>query len=152
MRTWIIAAIAAAALAAGNSTEAGAHMAGSARAGGFAHGYTSFRARLFAGNRFGFDFGRGFRYGGYGYFAPFAAGRFAGGGEVAVGDDYAGNYDESYADDESPGLENMHFRVQDSFGPWDIGRPPPPEGPYDSGPWDGAPMNSGAGYDSGAMR
>ena len=43
--------------------------------------------------------------------------------------------------------EDMHFRVQDSFGPGDIGRPPPPPEPYAGGPWDAARLDPWHGYD-----
>src|ERR1700722_6071787 len=43
--------------------------------------------------------------------------------------------------------EDMHFRVQDSFGPGDIGRSPPPPEPYDDGPWEGARMDPWHGYE-----
>jgi hypothetical protein len=53
-------------------------------------------------------------------------------------------FDYDADDDFAP--EDLHFRVQDSFGPGDIGRPPPPPQPYDEGPWDGARMDPWHGY------
>ncbi len=135
MRQWIIAAAAAAALlGASYSTHAGARMAssGGGRMHGFARGF-----RGFHGRPFGFDFGRGF--------APSRFGQIGfRGGEVAAGDDDVDDYDEGGDD----GLGNMHFRVQESFGPWDVGRrPPPAPEPYDSGPWDAARMDAWHGYE-----
>ena len=67
--------------------------------------------------------------------------RFAGFGShrvASVAGGY-GDYDEAYDDD----IGNLHFRVQEPFGPGDIGRPPvraEADAPYDSErmkPWDG---------------
>jgi hypothetical protein len=52
-----------------------------------------------------------------------------------------------YDDDSDFAAEDLHFRVQDSFGPGDIGRPPPPPEPYDYGPWGAARMDPWHGYE-----
>jgi hypothetical protein len=121
MRNWLLAAVAAVAVSGGYGTDAGAYMASFGRHGGpgYFHGFRGFHGqpRVAFGNR---------------GFGGFGTGRFAGNGEVA-GDDYTGDYDDSY----DPGLDALHFRVQEPFGPGDIGRPQAPERPYEpEGPYD----------------
>ena len=76
----------------------------------------------------------------------FARQQFDGwGGGAYSGDVAAYGYDGD--DDFAP--EDLHFRVQESFGPGDIGRPsPPPAQTYDNGPWDSARMDPWHGYGS----
>ena len=76
----------------------------------------------------------------------FARQQFDGwGGGAYSGDVAAYGYDGD--DDFAP--EDLHFRVQESFGPGDIGRPsPPPPQAYDNGPWDSARMDPWHGYGS----
>jgi hypothetical protein len=63
---------------------------------------------------------------------------------------YGGNdvaaYD--YDDDDDFTAEDLHFRVQEPFGPGDIGRHRPPE-PYAPGPSEGVREGPWQGYDSG---
>jgi hypothetical protein len=76
--------------------------------------------------------------------AGFGSARSEGWGGGAYSAGLAGfDYDE--ADDFAP--EDLHFRVQDSFGPGDIGRPSPPPQPYDYGPWEAARMDPWHGYE-----
>jgi len=100
------------------------------------HGFRGFHSRPF-----GFR-GRGFIPG----FSNlgFGTARYEGWGGGAYSGDVAG-FD--YDDDNDFAAEDLHFRVQDSFGPGDIGRPPPPPEPYDYGPWGAARMDPWHGYE-----
>lgn len=73
----------------------------------------------------------------------FGEARFEGWGGGAYGGDVAAAYDDE-GEDFTP--EDLHFRVEEPFGPGDIGRQPPPE-PYAARPWDGARDNSLRGYE-----
>jgi len=94
---------------------AGASASASAHAGMHGHGFGFHHRFLPPQNLFrrpDFDFGAGFRSrrlvettGGYGDY------------DDASEDDYG-----SYAEDD---IDNLHFRVQEPFGPGDIGRRPP---------------------------
>jgi hypothetical protein len=107
--------------------------------GGF-HGVHGFHSRSFLLRPNNFRFG--FPQARFGRLRFEAAGGGAYSADVAAGD--YGDYDES--DDYAP--EDLHFRVQDSFGPGDIGRPsPPPPQAYDNGPWDSARMDPWHGYE-----
>jgi hypothetical protein len=74
----------------------------------------------------------------------FGRARFEGWSGGAYSSDVAA-YDDS--EDEDSGGEDMHFRVQDRFGPGDIGRPTPPEPPRDDGAWDGQRLDPWHGYE-----
>lgn len=133
--------IAAAILAAAASAEA--HMGGmagrpSAGSHGF-HGFRGFHSRLPFHNP-GFNFALGsprLRFG-RAQFEGWGGGAYSAG---VVGFDY--DQDDDFAPDD------LHFRVQDRFGPGDIGRkPPPPPEPYDNGPWEAARMDPWHGYES----
>ncbi|HEX4078499.1 MAG TPA: hypothetical protein VHX61_06460 [Rhizomicrobium sp.] len=119
MKNWFWVAVAALAVTGGYGTDASAYMAGFGHRGasGFFHEFRDFR-----GHPLPAFHSRGF--------GRFGAGRFAGNDE-AVGDDDTGDYDDSY----DPGLDALHFRVQEPFGPGDIGRPQAPEGPYGPTAW-----------------
>ena len=120
MKNWFWAALAAAAVSAGYGTDASAYVAsfGHHEAPGYFHGFRGFHGYPPAA----------FQSRGVG---RFGAGRFAGNGETVGGDDMD-DYDDSY----DPGLDALHFRVQEPFGPGDIGRPQaPPEGPYNPAAW-----------------
>jgi hypothetical protein len=121
-------AMLAGALYSANATAAGMHGLGR---GGFSH--DGFHGGWFHGHR---------------VIAPFPFNRFGpgpygdwGGGGIAAGGDYE-NGDYVAADE---GLDGMHFRVQEPFGPGDLGRPMPP--PPDSGPWDTARLDPSNGYE-----
>jgi hypothetical protein len=114
-----------------------AHMggAGGHSSGGF-HGFRSFHSRAFPFHRRGFVIG--FPNTRFGFFRTLGWG----GGPYSVGvvgSEYDGD------DDFAP--EDLHFRVQDSFGPGDIGRPVPPPETYDNGLWGAARMDPWRGYE-----
>jgi hypothetical protein len=136
MRHMFWAALAAAIIAA---TPATAHMGemGGGGSGGFGHGGHQFH---FGPLPFPFHEQRlmaGFPN------ARFGEARFEGWGGGAYGGDV-----EAYDPDEGDfTAEDLHFRVQEPFGPGDVGRRPPP-GPYASGPWEGAGQDAWDGYES----
>jgi hypothetical protein len=138
MSMWLKPSIIAVAILA-TTMSAGAHMggAGGRAAGGF-HGSYGFRARPFPFRYHRYDF-VGFPY------ARFGTARSEGWGGGAYSAGVAG-FDYDTDDDFAP--EDLHFRVQDSFGPGDIGRQAPPPEPYDDGPWHGARMDPWHGYDA----
>jgi hypothetical protein len=119
MRNWLLAAVAAAAVTGGYDAGASVYVASFGRhpAPEFIHEFRCFHGQPRAASR-GWGLGR------------FGAGRFAENGELA-GDGYRGDYDDSY----DPGLNALHFRVQEPFGPGDIGRPQPPQWPPDPQAW-----------------
>jgi hypothetical protein len=120
MKNWLLATVAVAvvALGAGTGTCAEARMTSAGHPGGsgFSHGFRGFHGHPLPAFRRG--------YGG------FVAGPFLGSGR-AVGDDFPDEYDDNY----DPGLNALHFRVQEPFGPDDVGRPQASERPPDSTGW-----------------
>jgi len=89
-----------------------------------------------------------FRYHPYNFVAASPHERFGraqpegwGGGAYSAG---VAGFD--YDDDNDFAAEDLHFRVQDSFGPGDIGRPSPPPEPYDDQPYEGARLDPWHGY------
>lgn len=87
----------------------GGHGFGFHRGFGLHHRFLPLR-HLF--HRPDFDFGAGF--------VPHRLNETIG----ALGD-FASAYDDDYASYAGEDIENLHFRVQEPFGPGDIGRPPP---------------------------
>lgn len=85
----------------------------------------------------------------HGFGAPFPRSRFGSTRfEGWSGGPYsAGVADFDYGGDSDFAPEDLHFRVQESFGPGDIGRPTPPPERYDNGPGDAARMDPWHGYD-----
>jgi hypothetical protein len=110
-------------------------MAGRSAAIGF-HG--------FHGNRTGpFRFGQRNFWPGSPRFR-FGTARFEGWGGGAYSAGVAG-FD--YDDDDGFAPDDLHFRVQESFGPGDIGQPARPPVAYDYGPWGTARMDPWHGYE-----
>ena len=124
---------------------------GSASAAGAVHAGATFGGRAF-GSGFGFHHGFGFGH----RFPPanrifrqprfnFGAGFVSHRGTVVAGgygddDSTSGDYG-SYSDD----IEDLHFRVQEPFGPGDIGQPPIPAG--EDSPYAPDRMYPGGGYE-----
>lgn len=117
-------------------TDAGAHGAMGASARGFAH-FGGFHRHPWPANHFRFPLRRR-------PFAAFRFGRFPETGEMVAGDDYTDDYDDAYSDGD---LADMHFRVDESFGPWDVPTRPMMREPTDTGPWDAARMDPWHGYE-----
>ena len=106
--------------------------------GAFAHGMSAgggvpvavHSSRSFSANPFRFGF-RPF------VFRPafpqerFGSARFLGWSGGAYSGDVAAT------EDEGTDPDNIYFRVQEPFGPGDLGRPEPAEGPGDMGTWEG---------------
>jgi hypothetical protein len=97
----------------------------------------------------GFHGFRGFRSGPFPF--PFRPNNFGRGFQGARSGWAGGPYSAGVADfdsDEGDGFAggDLHFRVQESFGPGDIGRPTPPQRPEDYGQWDAARMDPWHGY------
>jgi opacity protein-like surface antigen len=138
MHGWNKALIIAAAMLAATAT-ADAHMGGMGGrfSGGF-HGFHGFHSRPSPFHFHRRDFRIAFPN------AEFGSARSEGWGGGAYSGDVAG-FDYGEDDDFAP--EDLHFRVQDSFGPGDIGRPSPPPQPYDDGPWDATRMDPSHGYE-----
>jgi hypothetical protein len=111
-----------------------AHMGGvGGRSPGGVHGFHGFHSRSFPFGFHRYNFGVGF-----------SNGRAAGWGGGAYSGDVAGfGYDGD--DDFAP--EDLHFRVQESFGPGDIGRQAAPDETYDYGPGEAARMDPWHGYE-----
>jgi len=110
--------------------------------GGLSGGAASHVVGGFQGNGFGFHHGFGFRTRFLPPLRPFSQPRLNFGAGFAshqssVVTGYGGG---GYGEDD---IEDLHFRVQEPFGPGDIGRPPAgadEDAPYMSdrmGPWDG---------------
>ena len=139
MKTWLSAMALGAALTIGFSAGATGSIRGGAvhapaRANGSRHGF-GFRHHFLPPTRLfhqpHFHFGAGFAShrlslvtGGYGDY------------DYAADEDNYGPYDDD--------IDNLHFRVQEPFGPADIGRPPP--GAEDDAPYDSSPMDRVEGY------
>lgn len=138
MGSWHKTLISVAALLVATASAEG-HMGGRPSSGfhGF-HGFRGFHSRLlFHNRRFNFTPGSSPLRFGRAQFAGWSGGAYS---ADVVGFDYDQN------DDFAP--DDLHFRVQDRFGPGDIGRtPPPPPASYDKGPWDAARMDPWHGYE-----
>ncbi|MGH6889156.1 MAG: hypothetical protein ACREHF_08180 [Rhizomicrobium sp.] len=115
-------------------------------AGGFMH-FGGFHRHPVAAGFARFRFGRSFR--GFRFGRPYQGFRFRSfpeSSETVAGDDDMYDYDTGGFGYDEGDLADMHFRVEDSFGPWDVGlRPPPPD--YASGPWEDARMDPWHGYE-----
>jgi hypothetical protein len=147
MRYGLTAALAAAAILAATQASAGG-MAGGRGAGG-SHGFGGFHAIHGFGGFHGFyaprfpfnqrDFLVDSPYGPFGSARPegWQGGAYSGG--VTAGFDDYGEGDDYFPED-------LHFRVDEPFGPGDIGNRPPPPEPYDEQPWEGSRLAPWHGY------
>jgi hypothetical protein len=109
---------------------------GGGRAGGFGH-FGGFHGHPTPVGHVRFRFGRSFRGFGLRSFAESSA--------TVAGDDDMDDYDTAEPDGD---LADMHFRAEESFGPWDIPIRPVVAEPIWSGPWGAARMDPWHGYES----